>query len=244
MATITRRWKRVLAFGCNHGELADPIAVEKLVEFKKKWKPDITIHLGDNFDSAAFRSGAKGTPDEGEPILQDLEAGFRFLDRLEPDYLTLGNHEARFWDHLRHHNAIVQMCAEEVVRRIETKCALLKIKVTPYDVEKNWVKLGGYHFGHGFAFGANYLQNTAKVMRRAVVAHAHVAGQIGSPSIDGSHVIGVGTLCNQPAMGYARRRFNTLAWSAGWCYGEVCDDDARLHLFEQPRWSTEWRFPI
>ncbi len=244
MANITRRWKRVLAAGCNHGAIHDPVAVAKLLEFKKKWKPDITIHLGDNWDSAAFRSGAKGTSDEGEPILPDLEEGMAFLDAYRPNYLTLGNHSARFYDHLNHPNAIVQMCATEIVRRIETKCALLKIETRPYDVELGWVKLGGYHFGHGYAFGAGFLQTTARAMGKAVVAHSHVAGQLRTPGIDGCHVIGVGTLCNQPAMDYARRRFNTLAWSAGWCYGEVCDDDARLHLFEQPRGASEWRFPI
>lgn len=244
MANIVRPWKRVLAFGCNHSEHADPAAVGKLIEFKRRWKPDITIHLGDNWDSAAFRSGAKGTTDESAPVLPDLEEGFSFLERVRPNFLTLGNHDARFFDHLDHHNAMVQMCAQEVVRRIETTCSRLKIKTTPYDVEKNWVQFGGYHFGHGFSYGAGYLRTTAQVMRKAVVAHAHVAGQIRAPGIDGCHVIGVGTLTNQPALAYARRRFNTLSWSAGWCYGEVCDDDARLHLFEQPRNATEWRFPI
>jgi hypothetical protein len=38
---------RFVAFGDNHGDMADENAVEALVEFIKDYKPTVRVHLGD-----------------------------------------------------------------------------------------------------------------------------------------------------------------------------------------------------
>jgi len=50
-------WKKWMAVGCSHGDQIDPDARKAVLVFKERWKPDMTIHLGDFLDLAAFRSG-------------------------------------------------------------------------------------------------------------------------------------------------------------------------------------------
>ena len=48
---------RFVAFGDNHGDMADHEAVDALCEFIKDYKPTVRVHLGDCFD---FRPCAVG----------------------------------------------------------------------------------------------------------------------------------------------------------------------------------------
>lgn len=61
---IGRKWKKFLVVGCSHGQMADPKALAAVLKFKESFKPHFTAHLGDAFDTTAFRAGAKGTRDE------------------------------------------------------------------------------------------------------------------------------------------------------------------------------------
>ena len=47
-----------MAVSCSHGHLADAKATKAALEFKKRFKPDTTLHLGDAIDLAALRTGA------------------------------------------------------------------------------------------------------------------------------------------------------------------------------------------
>ena len=60
------KWKKFLAVSCSHGHLADAKATKAALEFKKRWKPDTTLHLGDAIDLAALRSGAMRNPDSSD----------------------------------------------------------------------------------------------------------------------------------------------------------------------------------
>ena len=52
------KWKKFMAVSCSHGHLADAKATKAALEFKKRFKPDTTLHLGDAIDLAALRAGA------------------------------------------------------------------------------------------------------------------------------------------------------------------------------------------
>lgn len=67
MANPIRNWKPFMAVGCTHGHLVDKEARKKALEFKRRLKPKKTFDLGDLIDTAAFRSGARGSKDETEP---------------------------------------------------------------------------------------------------------------------------------------------------------------------------------
>ena len=86
-------FKRFMASGCSHGHLQDDEAIKAVLKFKRTWKPHRNIHLGDFIDTAAFRSGAIGTPDEAVDLVGDLGHGLNFLRALEPTDVLNGNHE-------------------------------------------------------------------------------------------------------------------------------------------------------
>ena len=54
---MAQKFKKFLAVTCSHGHLADAKATRAVLEFKKRWKPDLTLHLGDAIDLAALGQG-------------------------------------------------------------------------------------------------------------------------------------------------------------------------------------------
>lgn len=243
MANITRRWKRILAFGCSHGKAIRPDARAAIVEMRRRWKPDTCIHLGDWADMTAFRSGAKGTRDESAPILPDIDSGLRFIEEAGCNMVMAGNHEDRIFRLAHHHNAIIAECANYTMKRIaETLAGLDCVWV---DKWPSWRTFGGVKFGHGTLWNENYLRDTAEAYGATVVAHAHRAGVATGRRDDNPQCFGVGTLAALSAeeMGYSKARRSTLAWSAGFVCGEYCDDKAQLWLHDNGQ-RTEWRLPV
>lgn len=242
---VTRKWKRVLAVGCSHGELALPGALKAVLRMRDEWKPSVVIHLGDAFDTTAFRAGALGGGDDiATSIHDDLCHGGNFLRELRPSVFCLGNHENRLVKLAGHYNEIVACAAQttldNILAALPEKCVRI-----PYTVhEAGWHRLGGYLWGHGHLYGENYLRDSAETWGNCVVAHAHRAGMAKGRRLDNPTAYGVGTLCDVPAMGYASGRRSTLAWSHGLVWGEVCDDSASLHLHEWQRGEKVWRLPI
>lgn len=64
---INKGWKRFMAVGCSHGMYADPKAIEGVLKFKERFKPNMTVHLGDFVDMTPFMSSARGKGDAVEP---------------------------------------------------------------------------------------------------------------------------------------------------------------------------------
>ena len=241
-AAIVRKWKRLLAVGCSHGIYADDTALAAVLRFRDSFKPAHTIHLGDFCDTAAFRSGAKGSPDEGEPIGPDVDGGLEFLRDLRPTLILCGNHEARVWKLQHHHNAIVADCAGHVVERIQTAARKLKAELVPYRGVWAWRQIGGYKFTHGTVYGENATRDMAEMHGRVVHAHTHRCAVANGRRDDNPTAYGVGTLTDAPNLDYASTRRATLAWSQGFVWGEVSGNDATLWLHETPR-GQEWRLP-
>ena len=67
-----RKWKRFFAVGCSHGHLADPHALETVLAFKKRWKPDLTIHLGDFLDLSPMMMNGKKAETDGSRLADDF----------------------------------------------------------------------------------------------------------------------------------------------------------------------------
>jgi len=241
---ITRRWKRFLAVGCSHGNLIDPVAAHAVLRFRDQWKPAATIHLGDAIDTAAFRSGAKGSNDESEPIAPDIDAGIEFLKALRPTLIFNGNHEARLWNLMSHHNAIVSKCATSIVETLRANAKSLRAEYVEDWGIRAWRKLGNYSLGHGYLFGDSFLRDTAESHGNAIVAHAHRAGMYTGRTGQASTAYCVGTLCEVSKMSYASARRSTLSWAAGFVWGEYTSDETVCWLHVQPQGQTEWRLPL
>ena len=245
---LTRKWERVLAVGCSHGDKANPAALKAVLKFSERWKPVHRIHLGDAYDTAAFRTGARpnsGDSDEAAEIAPDISAGQKFLHQFRPTAFCIGNHENRLVRLCGHYNSVIACAADSVLKQCLEPIKKTKCKLIPYTVHnEGWYMLGGYRFGHGHVFGENYLRDTAETWGNSVVAHAHRPGVAKARRCDNATAFGVGTLADIPAMDYASGRRSTLAWGYGMVFGEVCGDQAQLCLWEWPQGTTEWRLPI
>ena len=59
---------RFVAFGDNHGDMADDEATDALCEFIKDYKPTVRVHLGDCFDFRSLRRGVGNDAEGAESV--------------------------------------------------------------------------------------------------------------------------------------------------------------------------------
>lgn len=238
-----------MAVGCSHGNRANKAALAAVLKFKARYRPDITIHLGDAYDLASLRTGAIGNdndPDAVDDYLADIEAGRDFLTKLEPSVFMVGNHDERALKFTHHHKAVIRGFAVELWKKMLEPLHKVRCKIVEqYTVlPSGWYSLGGYQWGHGILYAENFLRDTAETWGNTVVAHAHRAGMVKGRRSDNPTCYSPGTLADVPAMAYACRRRATLAWSHGIVWGEVCDDSAQLTVTEWHQGESDWRLPV
>lgn len=242
--TITRRWKKFLAVSCSHGGYADPIATSAVLDFRARWKPDLMAHLGDWTDMTALRAGAKGGPDETEPIAPDIERGLEFLEQLECNLVFCGNHEQRAFRLAHHYNAVVQLAARTIICEMQKTCDKLHAELVPWDVFGGWRPVGNFLLGHGTMFNENCPRDHAEAFGNCIFGHWHRTGQAKGRRLDNPTGYCVGTLTRIGNMDYASNRRSTLAWSQGMAFGYYTDNQTVVWLHEQPKGLDEWKLPV
>lgn len=233
--------KKVFGIGCTHGEYIHPGFANAVLSFREAFKPHKTIHLGDAFDTQAFRSGAAGTADETHDLRPDIDDGKTFLRALAPDVFIEGNHEFRLTKMCSDPRTIVRECARSIRSDMYSvlgpNCAFVN-----YNTFDGY-ELGGYLWLHGIMFGQNYLRDSAETFGNCVVAHAHVPGVASGRVRKCATAYGVGTGCRIEDMQYAATRRNTLAWAHGMIYGWYNDNSSHLNLHIWPRGEKTWNLP-
>ena len=239
---IGRKWRKFLAVGCSHGFMADPTALSAVLRFKEVFKPHFTAHLGDAFDTTAFRSGAKGTKDEAEPIDPDVASGLDFLEKLRPNLFLFGNHEDRLTSLSSHPNAIVACCASKIVHEIKQSCAKMKCAVLDYNYRQSYT-LGNYKLMHGTIYTENAARDHAELHGNVIHAHSHRAQMATGRRSDAPTGIAVGCLMDPAKAKYAKSRKSTYAWSNGFVFGFYTDTLLQPWLHVQPQGLSEWRLP-
>ena len=232
-----------MAVGCSHGAWIDRRAADAVLEFKRRYKPHVTVHLGDALDMTAFRSGAAGSKDEAEPIAPDMDAGLQFIRRLEPQVWLMGNHEDRLYRLRDHPKAIVSELAGMLVGEIESECRKLKCVTVPYHYKQAY-RLGNYSLMHGWFFNENAARDHAEAFGNVIFAHTHRAGMAKGRRADSPTGYCVGTLMRVEHAEYAKGRRATLGWSQGFVWSEFTDSQAVVWLHEQPQGSHTWRLPL
>jgi hypothetical protein len=236
--------KRIMAVGCSHGIYADETALDAVLRFKEKWKPDVTIHLGDFIDATALRSGAHGTNDEDKPIEPDVDGGLNFLKRLRPNVVLFGNHEDRLQRLMDSHNAVVSYAAQRIYSGIIETLSKLKCKVLPYTGIEQGYMIGGVRYMHGVFYNEMAVRDHAETFGPCVFAHTHRAGVATGRRSDRPKGYCVGTLTRMGAMEYAKCRRSTLGWSQGFLFGVYSNNYSQLWLHEQPDNSRKWILPM
>lgn len=244
MANINHKWRRIMAQGCSHGDLANGKIQKQVLAFKEKFKPEIRVELGDLVDTATFRSGARGTPDEGVKIEPDELHALSWMKRYEPTHITFGNHDHRLLELQNSPNAIVSYAASKLWNSLTDTARKMHTKTRMYDIEDGWFEIGGYYWGHGYMFSENAVRDHAEYLGGPVVmAHLHVPQQVSGRTRTFTPSYCVGTLANIAAMNYARRRRATSRWAHGFVWGEVSDKSAHLYLCSCKR-DGEFHLPI
>ena len=244
-ANTNRKWKRFFAVGCSHGHLADPEALETVLAFRRRWKPDYTIHLGDFLDLSPMMANGKKADTDRSQLAADFKSGVGFLEALEPQLVFSGNHEDRIAKLQEHSNGIISYAADQVAAELDKVLAKLGADYVPYDIQSGWRTIGDTKFGHGYMFSENALRDHAELVGKCVIAHLHRPGQIRARRLEGATGICAGTLANIPAMAYAKTNKARCAWNHGFVFGEYCEG----RKAETVSWLIEkgtngWRLPI
>lgn len=232
-----------MAVGCSHGDLVHPMIQGQILEFRKRFKPDIRFELGDMTDTACFRSGASGTKDEAKSPRDDEKAAHRWLDQYEPTHIAWGNHDWRTYELRNHHKAIVAELADRIWTGLEQKAAKLKAKTVPYDIQDGWHYLGGRAWGHGFMYNMFAVRDHAEMLGMPVVmAHLHAPQQIEGRTVKDTSSFCVGAMADDRNLTYGRRRRNSLTHGHGIVYGEVSETESHLWLIRSEN-GKPFHFP-
>lgn len=239
-------YKRILGFACSHGIHIDPQARSAILNFRDAYKPHTVVHLGDAIDTAAFRSGARGTSDEAEPVEPDIDEGLGFIRDAGVTHYLAGNHEDRLWNLAEHPNAIVSYAAAQCIHAIKDLCKERKITFVKWDGIFQGLKFGNFTFLHGALYSENATRDHAEAIGNCVHAHNHRPAISCGRRLDCPIGFGVGTLTRRREMGYAKSRRATTAWGQAFVWGEYNDRVAHLNLClgpqeQQP--NSEWRLP-
>lgn len=243
MAHVARRWRRVMAIGCTHGDLIHDQSMADALEFRRRFAPQVRFHLGDVVDTACFRSGAAGTPDECRSPRNDMSAAEGLLDAYEPTHLAWGNHDWRLHELSHHPKAIVATAAGQLWDTLTGKLKRLKCATVPYDIAEGWHHLGGVAWGHGFMFNQQAVRDHAEMLGCPVVmAHLHQPQQVEGRTVRDTPSFCVGALADDKLLTYGRRRRQSLTHGPGIVYGEYCDSEAHLWLIRAPS-GQPLRFP-
>lgn len=231
MANLGRRWKRVMAIGCTHGDFMHPQAYKDAMEFRRRFQPQVRFHLGDLIDATCFRSGAAGSKDEFKRPHDDMSVAARIIEEYEPTHLTWGNHDWRLYELMDHPKALVSTLAGQLWHDLNSRPKKLKCRTVDYDVEDGWLEAGGYLWGHGYEYNMQALRDTAEANGMpTVMAHLHYAHQSEGRTRKGTPSYCVGTLADERKLKYARRRRKTLQHCHGLVYGEMTDKETHLWL--------------
>lgn len=223
-----------MAVGCNHGKMACPLTVQAALDFKSLYGPSKTIHLGDIFDTTAWRSGAHDNKDESEDIGDDIRSGLTLLSELEPDLVFLGNHDIRPWNELENPKAIVRMAAESFTDKVKDFVVndLRAELVDHYDITRSWRILGDCVIGHGFMFNETAIRDHAEHHgKNCIIAHLHRQGMEQARCSMGATGHCIGYLGDPDKFTYANRTRSKTKWTRGWAYGEYCDNETTINFF-------------
>lgn len=220
MASIGGKWKRFLSGGCSHGMLADKKAIRAFLKFRDEYQPETRIHHGDWCDQTAFRSGAKGTPDERASISLDLSAGVRFIEDFRATHLLNGNHDIRVYRFMGSTNAVESHAACCIVNDMREMTRKLDCKfMESYDVRKSWFEFGGTKFLHGWAYGVNAIRENAMTFGNCVHTHIHRLGSETGARVGGPVAYSAGYLADEDRLDYGHARKQTLAHQQGFAFG-------------------------
>lgn len=209
-----------------HGDRKDDIAVKLFFRFVDDFKPKVRVFKGDIWDFRAIREGA-AKDEKQHSMREDFKAGMKFIERYQPNVITLGNHDQRLWDLVRKNGVSrsgpLTDLAVELIEKFEKLTKKLGTIVLPYDKRKGVWSHNGLKFTHGFSQGKNAASEMASAYGNVLFGHIHAIDVASEPEHDQPRIArSVGCLC-QLDMTYNRSQISTLRQQHGWAYGAFID---------------------
>lgn len=237
-------FKRFLVCADSHGHLVNPECVGKFAQFKKDWKPNYTICLGDIWDMNCLRKSANDE-EKREGLASDFQAGLDFLD-LGFSHLTLGNHDARLWEAANGSaNGILRESCQDLVECVQQELRKRKIKWVPYNVN-SYLQLpeGGPKLIHGFLAGMNPAKAHFERFGSCLFGHVHAPSSYIAKHIDQGQAYALGCMADIPSMAYAERYPNRLGWRNGWGFGIINDKTGKWSFWHVNREDGHYISPM
>jgi hypothetical protein len=234
--------KKFVCVGDNHGAMVHKEDADVFFKFCDAYKPQLKVHLGDNWDFANLRRGADPR-EEGDDMGPDFQAGFDFLDSFRPNVLMLGNHDFRLWRAMNDSRGLVRKFAEDSVSEIESRCKKLKTVIYPYHSRKGVFTAGKLSFLHGYHAGIGAIAQHARIYRSCIFGHLHGNGAVTERGIDTPRSYCVGGLGDHETMDYAAQRTATLAWGPGWAYGVINEKTGNFQSWTAQKLDGRWMLP-
>ena len=247
---------RFLVFGCIHATRACPFAVDAVINFILKNRPDVVCINGDLYDLEAFMGGARG---EGEPISEDIDAGTDILIRIAEACQQVGaklvflegNHEHRLRRYLNSSNEIVALAAQLLLQRLEELVRKHGGTYVPYDGIYQGYRIAGIVLvTHGTIFNQQAPRDMAEMyakggVRYVIFNHTHGIGSAIGRRDDAPQGYNAGNLLRRQLMTYAHGRRQTFAWNQGYAFGDTDGETANvyLHIHPQELEGQSWRTP-
>lgn len=213
--------------------MVNKAALEEFWSFVAAYKPHKRIHLGDNWDTTAWRTGATSGAggDSAASVERDWAAGEDFLLAYRPQVFFLGNHDARPFAFLNSPSALIASAAQHFVADLEKLCKKVGAEVIPYNILNGWRKLGGTAFGHGYMFNEQAARDHAEMLGcQTVIAHVHTLSQSTARFVGAPIGYSAGCLIDPQRAEYASRRRATHRWRNGWAYGEYSETECKVFL--------------
>jgi len=230
---MKRKMKRFVILTDTHGDLRDLPTIKAACNFATDFKPDLLIHMGDNWDLRAYRRGADEADQCCDPT-NDFKAAedtlSRFFGAYNPAkkvYLS-GNHDhPRLERFLESPKAMIRQHASALLDDMQATITRFSDYNMPYDKRGGVFEYEGMRFLHGYNHGLNSASALGRAYGTAIMGHVHAFGRFDVPNFDQSVSYTVGCACAID-QGYNRGHVGTLRQKNGFAYGFL-DESKGFH---------------
>lgn len=235
------KWKHWVMGSDLHGDMQDKQSVKVFHAFNREVQPEIRWFLGDLFDFRAIREKAN-EEEKREGMLEDFNAGMRFIRTFRPTEMALGNHDMRLWLLRLKNKGIMSEYAGSLINRFEKYMGGIGVKVLPYASHQNTLKLGHLKAVHGFAAGINASRRHAQAFGAVHAGHGHGIQVSPVEGIDNRIGRMIGCLCDL-YMPYGHNTLGQLLHRHGFAHGVVNTQTGDYFSLQAESINGKWIIP-
>ena len=250
MAYINKQWKRFLAVTCTHAKHIDPTAWQAVLTFKERFKPNLTLHLGDAIDMTGLMAHGQGSGSKGDDLSPDIDTGLMHLRELKPQIFLLGNHEDRAYKLAMSKNEATAYGANKACEHIEKTCQKIRCQMIPYTGIEQIKDIADIGFTHGTIYNEMAARDMAVKYcngsrRKIIFGHTHKVAVASAPTKHGGTGYNIGTLTAKSSLEYAKNRPSTFAWTQAFCWGYYNEElkQSSVHITQRNH-DEVWHLPL